>query len=135
DSREVLVALHGNAFFRTYGAFRYNAQEMGPLAVIPAVDRAVPEFNEAVDAVIANNHTKGTLRLNPDMQYPKYMTAIDAHLTPGGYWSKRSENDVSQAMILQGRRIAGPGVNKVRDFGNVGLSVGTWVSRAFPDFK
>ena len=135
SSREILDALHDNTFFRTYSAFRYNAQEMGALSVIPAVERVAPQINETVKALIAHNSTGGTLRLNPAMKYPKYMTAIDAHLTPGGYWTENTQDDASQAMILQGRRIAGPPVNKKRDFGNVGLSVGTWVTRRFPDLK
>jgi SAM-dependent methyltransferase len=135
DGKEILDALHDSPFFRVYSAFRYNAQEMGPLSVQPAVERAAPQFIDAVRDILAHNDTKGTLRLDPAMRFPKYMTGLDAHLTPGGYWSEYADDDVTQAMLLQGRRIAGPVVNAKRDFGNVGLSVGTWISRRFPGFR
>ncbi len=135
NGKEILDALHDNTFFQVYSSFRYNAQEMGPQSVIPAIERAAPAFNDAVREAISHNTTKGTLRLNPDMTFPKYMTGLDAHLTPGGYWSERAPDDVSQAMILQGRRISGPNANTKRDFSMVGVSVGTYLKRHYTDFK
>lgn len=134
--KEIHHAIRGNTFFRTYSSFRYNAQEMGPHSVQPAVERVIPRLNAAARQVPEVNHVGGTLRLNPKIEYPHYLTGMDAHLTPGGYWTEHAgTGDISQAMVLQGRRISGPVVNPLRDFGGVGNSVGTWISRRFPDFK
>jgi len=134
--KEIYHAMADNTFFRTYSSIRYNAQEMGPQSVQPAVERIMPELNAAVAEVPAVDHVGGTLRLNPDIAYPNYLTSMDAHLTPGGYWSEHTgPGDISQAMVLQGRRIAGPAVNPLRDFGGVGASVSKWLSHKFPDFK
>ena len=135
DGHEIGEALRSNTFFRTYSSIRYNAQEMIPQSVRPAVERAGPEMNAAVTAAIRANATAGTLRLKPDMIYPRYMTAVDAHLTPGGYYSEYTDNDVTQAMLLQGRRIAGQPSTPSRNFFGVGRSVATWLSRRFPDLK
>lgn len=32
-----------------------------------------------------NGNAKGTLRLNPDLKVPRYLTAVDIHCMPGGY--------------------------------------------------
>jgi ubiquinone/menaquinone biosynthesis C-methylase UbiE len=134
--KEIFHAIKDNTFFRTYGAFRYNAQEMGPHTVQAAVERVIPQVNAAAASVPDTDHVGGTLRLNPQIAYPHYLTGMDAHLTPGGYWSEPAgEGDVSQALMLQGRRIGGPAVNPLRDFGGVGASVATWLSRKFPDFR
>ncbi len=134
--KEIHHALADNTFYRTYSSFRYNAQEMGPQSVQAPVERVIPQLNAAVARVPDNDHVGGTLRLNRDIEYPHYLTSMDAHLTPGGYWSEHAgEGDISQALMLQGRRIAGPVVNSSRDFGSVGAAVGTWLARKYPDFK
>lgn len=134
--KEIFHAIKTNTFFRTYSSFRYNAQEMGPQSVQAPVERVIPQLNAAAARVPAKDHVGGTLRLNPNIELPQYLTGMDAHLTPGGYWSEHAgEGDVSQALMLQGRRIAGPPVNPSRDFGGVGASVGKWISHKIPDFK
>ncbi|MDX2145729.1 MAG: class I SAM-dependent methyltransferase [Rhodospirillaceae bacterium] len=135
-AKEIFHAIKGNTFFRTYSSLRYNAQEMGPHAVQPVVERVIPQLNAAAAKVPATSRAGGTLRLNPRMAYPQYLVGMDAHLTPGGYWSEHAgEGDVSQALLFQGRRISGPPTSIHRDFGSVGTSVGTWLARKFPDFK
>src|SRR3954465_4468785 len=42
DGREVAERLKDDLFFKFYSAIRYNAQEMGPVARQPAVERALP---------------------------------------------------------------------------------------------
>jgi SAM-dependent methyltransferase len=133
--KDIFHAIKGNTFFRTYSSIRYHAQEMGAHAVQPAVERAAPALNAAARRVPDTDHVGGTLRLDPGMAMPSYLTAMDAHLSPGGYWSERYPGDVTQAMIFQGRRLTGPATSANRDFGGVGATVGTWLSRRFPDFK
>ncbi len=136
NGKEIFHAIKSNTFFRTYSSFRYNAQEMGPQSVQAAVERVIPQLNAAAARVPDTDHVGGTLRINSGIAYPQYLTGMDAHLTPGGYWSEHAgQGDISQALMLQGRRIAGPAVNSNRDFSSVGAAVGTWLSRKFPDFK
>ena len=124
--KEIYQAIKTNTFFRTYSSIRYHAQEMGPVSVQAAVERVAPQVNAAAARVPATDHVGGTLRINPTMAYPHYLTGMDAHLTPGGYWSEHAgAGDISQALMLQGRRIAGPPVNPARDFTDVGNAVGT----------
>jgi len=134
--KEIFHAIKSNTYFRTYSSFRYNAQEMGLQSVRPVVERVVPQLNAAAARVPDTDHVGGTLRLNPRIDLPNYLTAMDAHLTPGGYWSEHAgQGDVSQALMLQGRRIAGPAANAARDFTGVGAAVALWLSRKYPDFK
>ncbi|MDX2224986.1 MAG: class I SAM-dependent methyltransferase [Rhodospirillaceae bacterium] len=132
--KEVYQAIRDNLFFRTYSSIRYNAQEMGPLAAIDAVERAAPAVNAAL-AASATVPRCGSLRLDPEIAYPNYLTAMDAHLSPGGYWSERAPGDASQALLFQVRRLAGPIGNAARDFASVGASVATYLKHRYPDFK
>lgn len=133
--KEIFHAIKDNTFFRTYSSVRYNAQEMGAHSVIDAVERAAPALNAAARAGRPATEGCGSLRLAPDIAYPTYLTSMDAHLSPGGYWSERYPGDVSQAMVFQVRRLAGPIGNAARDFSSVGGSVATYLSKCHPTFK
>lgn len=133
--KEIARAIKNNPFYQTYSAFRYNVQEMGTQSAIDAVERAAPALNAAWKEAEQIDHGIGSLRLNPSVEIPNYMSSMDAHLSPGGYYTERVPGDITQAMLFQSRKALGPNVNPIRDFGGVGLSVGTWVKRRFPDLK
>lgn len=135
SGKEIFHAMKTNPQFRAYSSIRYNAQEMGPQASMDAVERAAPRLNELAKASLAAAQGPGTLRLKPDMDYPHYLTGMDSHLVPGGFWSERTDGDITQAMVFQVRRLAGPIGNAARDFSSVGGSVATYISRKYPDFK
>lgn len=131
---EISKAIEKNLFYRTYSSVRYNAQEMLSQSKQPAVARQLPEMIEVVRKVANENPAGGTLRTNPDLEIPKYITSQDVHLIPGGYHSEFTEDDVAQGFLL-GARHGGPPINPGRDFGSVGNSVGAWLKHAYPDFK
>jgi ubiquinone/menaquinone biosynthesis C-methylase UbiE len=130
---EISKAIEKNLFYRTYSSVRYNAQEMLSQSKQPAVARQLPEMIKVVRKVANENPAGGTLKTDPNLEIPKYITAQDVHLIPGGYHSEFTEDDVAQGFLL-GARHGGPPINPGRDFGSVGNSVSAWLKHAYPDF-
>ncbi len=120
--QEISKAIKDNLYYRSYSSVRYNAQEMLSQSKQAAVERKLPEMIETVRNITRDNPAGGTLRLDPDFELPKYVTALDVHLIPGGYHSEFTDDDVAQG-VLPGARHGGPLINKARDFGFVAYSV------------
>ncbi len=137
DSREIAEAIKGDHFFKFYSAIRYNAQEMGPLARQPAVERALPEMIQVARQAAQVNPAGGSLRLDPSLPIPPYVSQLDVHLSPGCYHTEFTEDDVAQG-VLMGRGLSSSSgknrINKTRNFGGVGESIAYWLKQTYPDF-
>ena len=120
-------------YYRTYSSIRYNTQEMLSQSKVSAVERKLPEMIEAAREIANKNPAGGSLQIDPDLELPKYITALDVHLIPGGYHSEHTQDDVAQGVLL-GVKHSGPVINPGRDFGNVGYSVSTWLKHTYPNF-
>lgn len=131
---EIYKSIGDNLFFRTYSSIRYNAQEMMPQSKQAAVERDLDKMIDLAKAVAKENPAGGTLKTNPDLEIPSYITALDVHLTPGGYHTEFTEDDIAQGILL-GVGPGGPPINPGRVFGSVGYSVAKWLKHAYPDFK
>ena len=138
DGREIADAMADDSFFRFYSAIRYNAQEMGPLSRQPAIERALPDMIAVARDAARLNPAGGSLRLNPELAIPRYVSALDVHLAPGCYHSEYTEDDVAQGALLGAvlSGLVGAGrVNRVRNFAGIGESIGYWLRQRYPDFK
>jgi SAM-dependent methyltransferase len=138
DGREIADTIQGNQFYRFYSAIRYNAQEMGPLSRQPAIERALPEMVEIARQAARLNPAGGSLRLNPGLEIPRYVSALDVHLAPGCYHSEYVEDDVAQGALLGAALsgLVGAGrVNRTRNFAGIGDSIGYWLRQVHPEFK
>ncbi len=135
---EVAEEMKNDHFFRFYSSIRYNAQEMGPLSRQAPVERALPQLVDIFRDVSARRPTGGTLRLNPDLDIPRYVTELDVHLAPGGWTAEFTEDDVAQGVLLGRGLSASAGKNRVvkaRNFAGVGESIAYWLRHVYPDFK
>jgi SAM-dependent methyltransferase len=138
DGREIAEALKDDHFFKFYSTIRYNAQEMGPMSRQPAVERALPQMIEVFRKIRETRPAGGTLKLNPDLQVPRYVTELDTHLSPGGFASEYTEDDVAQGVLL-GRGLSSSSgkmrIVKARNFGGIGESIAYWSKQVYPDFE
>ncbi len=136
--RDIARAIKDDHFFKFYSAIRYNAQEMGPLSRQAAVERALPAMIEVALEAARRNSAGGTLRLDPDLAIPTYVTALDVHLSPGCYHSEFTKDDVAQGVLL-GRGLSGNAgaarINRQRNFSGVGESTAYWLKQKYPDFR
>ncbi len=132
DSRQIADAMQDNHFFRFYSAIRYNAQEMGPLSRQPAIERALPDLIAVARDAARLNPAGGSLRLDPELEIPRYVSSLDVHLAPGCYHSEYTQDDVAQGALLGAALsgLVGAGrVNKVRNFAGIGESIGYWLTQ------
>jgi len=138
DGAEIAEAMQGENCYRFYSSIRYNAQEMGALARQPIVERALPKMIEVARAAAKLKRAGGTLKLDPTLPIPRYVTALDVHLLPGGTHSEFTADDVAQgAMLGMGlSTTSGAGrINRSRNFAGIGDSIAYWLKHKYPDFK
>ncbi|GAA4823811.1 hypothetical protein GCM10023232_21930 [Sphingosinicella ginsenosidimutans] len=135
DARAIDEAMERRASYRFYSTLRYNAQEMCFLSVQDPVERALPEMIAVARDAAERSPAGGTLRLNPDLEVPRYVTALDVHLTPGCFHSEWVEDDVAQgAVVSLGSRVFTASMNH-RSWGGVARVISRWVKHVRPDFR
>ncbi|HEY7900884.1 MAG TPA: class I SAM-dependent methyltransferase [Caulobacteraceae bacterium] len=138
DGRDVARAIKDDHFFKFYSSIRYNAQEMGPLSRQPAVERALPAMIALAREAARTNPAGGSLRLDPDLKIPAYVTRLDVHLSPGCYHSEFTDDDVAQGVLLGRGLAANAGsarIHRQRNFSGVGESIAYWLKQRWPDFR
>jgi len=137
SAREIEKLLDPDPFYRFYGALRYNSQEMRYLSVIDPVERVADEMIAIGKEVSRHQPAGGTLKLDPDLALPRYVTTLDVHLAPGSFYSEYIEDDLSQgAMLAYGGEIGlGGSVIRTLNLGAVGSSIGHWLTKKYPQFK
>ena len=147
--RPVLEKRHGRAPNR-HEIRRQLASEPHD-QMISSMKRTIQEFTwdttgESVERQLADLIAKakvtrtrkeqlGSLRLDPDLEIPRYLSAVDIHAMPGNYHTELTEDDVfAGALYDRGVylfSLGGQGPSQ-QDFG---LSLISFVKDKFPDLK
>ena len=134
-ARDIAAAMKTEASYRIYSSVRYNAQEMCFQSVQSSVERALPEMIAVARDAAERSPAGGSLRLDPALQVPRYVSAVDVHLTPGCFHSEWVGEDVAQgAVVSLGSRVFTASMNH-RSWGGVARVISRWVKHARPDFK
>jgi 2-polyprenyl-3-methyl-5-hydroxy-6-metoxy-1,4-benzoquinol methylase len=95
NGEEIRPLMTSNPFYQFWSATQRNSQEMMWDSVIDTVERRRPELLEKV----AEPQHRGSLSLHPEMDVPRYHSAYDIHLQPGGYHTEQAEEDVAAGAI------------------------------------
>jgi SAM-dependent methyltransferase len=138
DGREVRRAMLTDPHFRFYSSLRYNAQELTWLSVQDSIERALPELSRVATEAAERRPAGGTLRLNPDVEIPRAVSALDIHLMPGCYHTEFMDNDVAVAsMYSEGTRVFGAGLRmgRPKNKGGVADSIGHYLKQRYPNFR
>ena len=137
DGPEIGQCMKRTPYFQFYSTIRYNAQEMMYLSAMNPVERELPEMIDLARGIAQQPPSGGTLKLDPELEIPRYVTALDIHLAPGCFHSEYTKDDVAQAVMLAhgGGVSYGANPHRMRDPGAVGRSIGYWLTQKFPDFK
>ncbi len=135
DALAIERAMKPEASYRFYSTLRYNAQEMCFLSVQDSIERALPEMIHVSREAAARNPAGGSLRLDPALEMPRYLTTLDVHLTPGCFHSEWAEDDVAQgAVVSLGARVFSATMNH-RSWGGVARVISRWIKHERPDFR
>lgn len=135
DALAIERAMKPEASYRFYSTLRYNAQEMCFLSVQDSIERALPEMIHVSREAAARNPAGGSLRLDPALEMPRYLTTLDVHLTPGCFHSEWVEDDVAQgAVVSLGARVFSATMSH-RSWGGVARVISRWIKHERPDFR
>lgn len=131
SSREVRDAMSKDGAYQTWAALRREAQESRQQYGRSMTFRQI----ERVNAVARSLNTgSDRLRLDPNLEIPRYVTAVDNHCMTGGYTAAIGTDDVSAAANYEAGHyvVAGGGTGPKSD--SVGRSIAAFLRAEYPDF-
>jgi len=135
-SQEIRAAMTDEPIYKFYSSLRYNAQEMVWESVRPQLERNLPKMIEVADIARRTRPAGGTLRLNPDLPIPPYVTKLDVHLMPGCFHSEFADDDVAQgALYSYGVGVFYGGLQLMKQGGGPGASIAHFLKIAYPEFE
>jgi SAM-dependent methyltransferase len=137
---EIEAAMDKRLSYRVYSALRYDAQEMVWHSVQEPVERVLPDMIALAKRAAAENPAGGSLRLNPNLEIPRYVSALDVHLIPGCFHTEYTADDVAQGAVVSFGGMVFAGAMGWRQgfkgsYGAVGESVSYYLKQKYPDFK
>lgn len=128
-SREAHQALRGDPAFNIYSAMRVQAQKMVWASVADSVEREAERLaQEAAKAAGA----PGSLTLDPALEVPRNVHAIDVHLMPGSY-TRGADSLEAGAVYDRGLAVFSMGLMGA-NLDDIGLSMSQYIRQRFPDF-
>lgn len=98
-------------YFQSYAATNRCAQELLWRSVIDTVERDLPRLEQEAQRLQGR---LGSLRIDPDFEVPRYVTALDIHCMPGGYASTADPAGIAagalydRGVYLYGMGYSGP---------------------------
>lgn len=102
DQEEVRQVMTQDSYYQFWSAMQRRSQELLWESVIEPTERQLPELIERSRKFSKKSLArgrKGTLRLDPKLVVPKYHTAADIHLQPGGYHTDFVADDVAAGVV------------------------------------
>jgi SAM-dependent methyltransferase len=133
DRHEVRSAMAPEPYYQMSSSLKRTTQELMWDYVGASVERQLPTLIEA--STKTSGRAKGSLRLNPALPLPRYLTAVDIHCMPGNYTTDLIKNDV-YAGALYDRSVylfAMGGLGAYND--DVGITLVQALKEKFPRFK
>ena len=132
DKKEVASVMNDDPHFRMFSSLLRTSQEMMWSAAQIPVQRTLPDL---IETAKTTNGTGGSLRLDPNLEIPKYHRAVDIHCQPGGYHTEYTGDDVAQgaiydrAVFIYAMGQMGP------DNADMGDSVIAWIKANYPNLN
>ena len=129
---DVRRALSGDSYYHMASSLKRTTQELMWDSVGGTVER---QINTLIGKAKSAGKTKGSLRLDPDIEIPRYLTAVDIHCMPGNYTTDLAQDDVfagalyDRSVFLFVMGLLGP----YND--DVGQTLASYLKSAHPDFK
>ena len=129
SSREAHEALRGDPAFNIYSGMRVQAQKMVWAAVADGVTRESGRLAAEAEKVA---HAPGALTLDPSLDVPRNVSAVDVHLMPGSYTRGGSGLEAG-AVYDRGLAVFSMGLMGA-NLDDIGLSMARYVQLRFPEF-
>lgn len=132
DRHEVRKAMLKDSHFQTWSALRRDSMEQRQQAGREIVLRQAATLNNKAKQLNAGSPR---LKLDPSFVSPAYLTKVDHHCMPGGYFEEVLPDDVSAAANYDVGIFAttAGGLGRFNDGG--GHALAGWLKKQYPDFK
>jgi ubiquinone/menaquinone biosynthesis C-methylase UbiE len=91
--REVGSVMRDEPYYQMWSALGRIQQELYLDSTAECVERQLPELRERYRQY-AKAPQHGSLRLDPDLEIPRYIATVDTHCVPGGYFAELGPDDV-----------------------------------------
>lgn len=102
DQQELRALMTSHPYYQFWSAMQRRSQELLWESVIEPTERELPQLIKRAKALSRKSlgkGRKGSLRLDPTLDIPRYHRAADIHLQPGGYHSDFGPDDISAGAI------------------------------------
>lgn len=130
--KEVRLAMEQDPFWQTVVGLRRISQEVLWNSCIDSVEH---EYATLAANAQAADQGLGSVTVDPDLEIPKYISAVDIHVMPGNYQAEYTENDISQGAVYErGSYLYTHGYNGPR-FDNLGKGVVDYIKQTYPDLN
>ncbi len=134
NGMDVHKLLRGRDVFNFYSSLRCTAQELVWNSVIDSVETNAATLAERFEQ-LAGKEIGGTLSLDPKLEIPRYVSAVDIHLMPGNYDGREAADTVLPGAIYDnGFNVFAFGAMG-EDLNDIGCSMANYVRLAHPDLN
>jgi ubiquinone/menaquinone biosynthesis C-methylase UbiE len=101
NEHEVREVMTRDDYYQFWSAMQRRSQEMMWESVIDPTERQLPQLIDKSRKLGQKRirGKRGTLRLDPKLAIPRYHTAVDIHLQPGGYHSDAAPDDIAAGAV------------------------------------
>ncbi len=93
DRHEVRNEMVRQPYYQMYSAMQKNLQMISQDAVGDSIYRQLPEMIGNFRKMAKK--PKGSLKLDPGLEVPRYLSAVDIHYSPGSYFAETTDDDVT----------------------------------------
>jgi SAM-dependent methyltransferase len=131
-AQEVKRAMDENFYFRGVNVVGRATQELLWDTVGESIERQIDVLDEMAKPKVGE---LGTVRVNPDLEMPRYMESVDIHVMPGNFHTELSKDDVlAGALYDRGVYVfAFGGLGEKND--GLGQAEALLIRERYPDFK
>ena len=98
---QIRDGLYQNEKYRTICCLRRTAQEMMWQSVRFPIERNAAVLSEKYQFYASRKSKAGSLTLNPDVEMPGALSAVDVHLQPGGYLRNETDRDMLAGALYE----------------------------------
>ncbi len=128
---EIADAMREQPPNRLWYAMRTAAQHMSYRASEAVIERQREDLIAQAAALCGG---PGTLALDPALSAPRYVSALETHLMPGGYLREHAANDVSAGALFDRQMTVNREGSQGALSDDPGASIAAWLRARFPDF-
>ena len=132
NRHEIRRAMIRDGYFQAFGSLNRVSQELLWDTVLDSIERQLPEL---IERAKTNGEPLGSLKLNPNIELPRYITGVDIHCMPGGYTHESCQDDITAgALYDRGVFLYAMGMLGAHNE-DIGQSTCNYLRNRFPDFQ